>query len=93
MAYGRKAKDPTRGYTVVYSANMNELAKISRPYDNRESTVNTVPYFEVTCRKLENSKVFEVQMPRFTFQFAENIYFDKVNFVTVYMQKVFVVPP
>uniref|UniRef100_A0A0M3HT45 Galactokinase n=1 Tax=Ascaris lumbricoides TaxID=6252 RepID=A0A0M3HT45_ASCLU len=56
MAYGRKAKDPTRGYTVVYSANMNELAKISRPYDNRESTVNTVPYFEVTCRKLENSK-------------------------------------
>uniref|UniRef100_A0A915AWH6 Galactokinase n=1 Tax=Parascaris univalens TaxID=6257 RepID=A0A915AWH6_PARUN len=38
MTYGRKAKDPTRGYTIVYSGSTDEIAKISRPYDNREST-------------------------------------------------------
>ncbi|KHN84637.1 Galactokinase [Toxocara canis] len=41
MTYGRKAKDPTRGYTMVYSAALDEVSKISRPYDNRDCVASS----------------------------------------------------
>ncbi|VDK58546.1 unnamed protein product [Anisakis simplex] len=43
MVYGRKAKDPTRGYTMVYSGSFDEIAKIMRPYDNRENVDSSEP--------------------------------------------------